>query len=312
MKNYYEILGVKKTSSHDQIKTAFRNLAKAHHPDKNPDDPSAEAKFKEVGEAYGVLSDSKKKQEYDLLREGGRSKFRRFDQDPYPGSYRKGTPFEDLHEVFRDFDVRFRQGGTRVRKNRDINLSYSISLEDAFSGKQGTLSFKLQTGQEKQVDFDIPAGIDHGQRIRYPGMGDNSDKSIGPGDLLLTIYITRHPKFQRTGPHLALQEQLDVLDAILGKKVEITTIDGSKVKLTIPSGTQPGQLLRVAGKGMPTNTRIGRGDLYIEMKINIPKTKDLNKIQVELLKKVRDLPDTPEMARGKTDNTPGAKVDLKV
>lgn len=312
MKNYYEILGVKKTSSHDQIKTAYRNLAMRYHPDKNPDNPDAETKMRDVNEAYAVLRNSQKKQEYDVLREGGNFKFRRFDQDPHPGSYRKGSPFEDLHEVFRDFDVRFRQGGTKVRKNRDISLSYSISLEDAFSGKQGTLSFKLPNGQNKNVDFDIPAGIDHGQRIRFKGMGDNSDKSVGPGDLLLTIYITKHPKFQRTGPHLAIQEKVDVLDAILGKKIEIVTIDGSKVKLKIPSGTQAGQILRVAGKGMPVNSRIGRGDLYIEMKIKIPKTTELNKIQVELLKKVRDLPDTPEMARGKTDNAPGSKVDIKV
>ena len=290
-KDYYKILGVARGASADEIKGAYRKLAMQYHPDRNPGDKQAEERFKEMNEAYQVLSDPQKRARYDQLGES----YSQWQQNGTPGNFnwgqwttQPGAQEVNLDDLFGDgaFSDFFRSifGGTgagqvmRGRSGRgtpSIQQPVSISLEEAYSGTTRT----LQTGT-RRVEVKLPAGARTGTKIRVPAAGP-AGADGRPSDLYLILEVAVDPGFEREGNDLHTQITIDVFKAILGGEVEIKTL-GGKVVLTIPPGTQPEQVFRLAGRGMPLLKEPGvKGDLYVLVKVQIPK--GLNARQKSLL-----------------------------
>lgn len=289
MKDYYQILGVDRTADASAMKAAYRKLAKDFHPDKNPGNAEAEAKFKEINEAYDILKDDGKRQQYDMQFTAAQNiHSRTFHQGGFTVHQTHYTGDMNLDDILRDIR-RSRSGGTvweEVPRNRDINLSYGITLEEAFTGKETDVRYNLPGKPSKTVKFKIPAGVQTGTRLRFAQGGDDAIAGVPPGDLFIRIEIAPHQQFVRHNAfHLATAIEIDYLDAILGKEVDVPTIDGKPIKLKVPAGIHPGQSLRAAGKGMPTGQG-NRGDMHIEVVI-APKV--LSEEQRKLVEQARDL-----------------------
>jgi len=306
-KDYYQTLGVTKSSSDKEIKQAFRKLARKHHPDVNPGDKAAEAKFKEINEAYEVLGDADKRRKYDELG----ANWRMYEQaqqqgQPWPGAadfgggggawninmggpggYRTMTE-EEMHELFgnedpfSDFFRTFfggaqREAGrpragraSRSQKGRDIEHEVELTLEEAFHGATRRISIK-QGGHARSVDVRIPVGVRDGSRVRAAGEGESGSNGGAAGDLYLRVRIRPHPVFERKGTDLHARLSLPLTTAVLGGEVQVPTITGS-VRLKIPETTQSGQVFRLKGHGMPAVGRIDdRGDLYVTAEIQLPR-----------------------------------------
>jgi curved DNA-binding protein len=257
--DYYNILGVDRSASQDDIKKAYRKLAAKHHPDRGGDT----AKFQEISAAYDTLSNPDKKAQYD----NPQPQFQQFGGVP-PG-------FEDIFNAFgggNPFgDIFGRRQQRQQPRNRTLNLHTSISLEDAFLGKDLTVSVTLPTGREQICEIKVPKGINDGTTLRLAGMGDDSIPNAPRGDIHLTIKVMPHHTFLRQGDDLIRNLDVCAIDAILGKTYHVDTIDGKTLELTINSGTQPGQILAAHGYGMPSindNRFIGR--MLIQVQIRIP------------------------------------------
>lgn len=279
MADHYETLGVARTATAEQIKSAFRKLAKEHHPDKHPGDETAKARFQEINSAYQELSDPDKRAAYDRgpqpdFQGGFRGGFGGFHTHPGGGV--------DFEEILRQ--AMYGNNPQEPTRNRDINLNYQITLEEAFQGKETDVNFKVN-GEARTVRLKVPAGIDSGIRIRYHGSGHKDDASMPPGDLYVSVQVGRHYRFMRHGPHLETSIQIDYLDAMLGAEVQVPTIEGNNIALKVPAGITPGQSMRAQGKGMPVVGRQGvRGDMFIEVVIVAP---TLNDAQKALLAQVK-------------------------
>lgn len=298
-RDYYEALGVKKNASQDEIKKAYRKLARKYHPDVNPDDPNAEEKFKEINEAYQVLSDSDKRQKYDRFgsqykqyqQTGGRPED--FDWSQWAAQGRPGgaqyrtVSQEDLEQMFGGglggfsdfFETLFGgMGGTRtarrstgrpgtqnVRTGQDITHPVEISLSEAFHGTTRLLSYE----NGRRIEAQIPPGVKTGSKIRLSGQG--AEGARGSGDLYLKVTVLPDPKFKREGDNLRIDLPVDFFTALLGGEVDVSTIDKT-VKLTIPPETDSGKTFRLKGLGMP---KLGspkkRGDLYATVQVQVPK-----------------------------------------
>lgn len=262
--NYYDILGVPETASKDEIKGAYRKLAMKWHPDKNLGNTEAETRFKEIGLAYETLMDDDKRAEYDAARRG-----------PKPGAgnpFRTGFGTGDIDDIiaqmFGNHGFSFRRGPER---NRDVSLTLSINLEDAYLGKQVPLQITTPSGRRIDLIVTIPAGVDNGVRIRYQGQGDHANTSMPPGDLYINISIADHPRFKRNGTSIETTSSVDAISAMIGGRVEVTCIDGQRININVPPGTQPGTRLRVTGKGMPVHAGSNdRGDMIVELLVTIP------------------------------------------
>lgn len=279
MTDYYNILGITESASQDEIKSAYRNLAKQWHPDLNKDNPDAEAKFKQINEANDTLSDPQKRAQYDQQRKfGNMNGGSPFGPGEFNFNFGHGSPFDDMINQF--FGQAFRQ--QQPLKNKDYQFTLNISLEEAFSGKSLPIGFEVN-GQSRNIVVNIPAGIQHGTRLRYQGYGDKSINNLPPGDLFVTVSVNDHAVFRRDGPHLHMALKLDALAAIVGTKRELTAIDGTHLSVNIPGGTQHGSILRVARNGMPVhNNARQRGDLFITVNVVIPK--DLTTEQINQIK----------------------------
>jgi curved DNA-binding protein len=283
-RDYYKILGVPRGSSADEIKSAYRKLAMQFHPDRNPGDKQAEDRFKEINEAYQVLSDTQKRSRYDQLGED----YSKWQQNGASGNYDWGrwsagqggpnVQQVDLNDLFGDgaFSDFFRSifGGTMPgqamrgrggRRAAAYQQAVSISLKEAFTGTTRT----LQT-ENRRVDVKIPAGVRNGTKVRIPAAGPISQDG-NPSDIYLVMDVADDPLFERDGDDLHTEASVDVFTAILGGEVEVKTLSG-KVVLTIPAGTQPEQVFRVAGRGMPVMKHPETaGDLYVHLKVQIPR-----------------------------------------
>lgn len=345
-KDYYEVLGVGKDASQDDIKKAFRSLAKKHHPDANPGDPTAEAKFKEINEAYEVLSDEGKRSNYDAYGNAN---------GPYanPGGGAGGQGAQDFGRVFGDaggfpFGDLFggfeellgggrRRRDTGPRRGDDLELEMEISLEEAFSGvdrdvriprteacdrcggsgaepgsKAVTCPACHGTGQvsttqrsifgqmlvstpctkcggtgkyvekpcrecggsgevrkSRTVTVKVPPGADSGLRLRLSGQGNAGSRGGSAGDLYVVIFVKHHATFQRQGDDLILDKVVSFTLAAVGGSAGVPCIDG-EVDLDVPSGTQPGAILRMRGKGMPRLRSKGRGDMLVRVNVRVP------------------------------------------
>ena len=263
MTDYYNILGINKSASSDEIKQAYRKLASQHHPDRGGDT----AKFQEIQGAYATLSDPEKRAQYD---------------NPPPSGFNfgnHGSP-QDMQDIFSQFGMNFGDffagGGPRHAqraRNRTLGIQTQISLEDAFFGKEMVANIKLPSGKDQTLEIKIPAGVRDGTTLRLAGMGDDSISGIPQGDIHLTISIMPHSVFRRNGDDLIMALSITCFDAILGKTVQFNTIENKTVELNVPAGIQPGQLISVQGHGMPNmGNTVMRGRLMVEVAISIPST----------------------------------------
>ncbi len=350
--DYYELLGVQKGASQDELKKAYRKKAMKLHPDQNKDDPEAEEKFKKLNEAYDVLKDEQKRAAYD-----------RFGHDAFqngggagagagPGDFSGFGNFSDIFEdVFGDFmggGPRGAGGGNRAMRGSDLQYTYEMTLEEAFKGKDATIKIpkhdmceschgsggagsagkescptchgagriRMQQGfftiertcstcngagsmirdpckscggqgrirTEKQLNVTIPAGIDHGQKIRLTGEGEAGIRGGPTGDLYVLVKIKPHKLFKRDGADLYCRAPIPMTKAALGGDIQIPTIDGKKTTIHVPNGTQTGKQLRMRGKGMPNVRSSTRGDMFIEVFVETPV--NLNKQQQDILEQL--------------------------
>lgn len=287
-RDYYRILGVERGASEAEIKTAFRKLAQKHHPDRNPGDKSAEEKFKEINEAYQVLSDSEKRARYDRL---GESYFQYQQGGGAPGGFDwsgwysqpgRGTRVEysNLGDLFGAggggfsdfFNAIFGSMGGQTQTARRATRAparetpVQISLEEVFHGANRAVML-----DGRRLEVHIPPGADTGTRVRMSGVGPPGPDGR-PTDLYLTVEVLPHPRFERKGSDLVTEFELDLITAVLGGEARVETLDGG-VMLTIPAGTQPGQAFRLSGKGLPSAQQPAvRGDLLARARVQIPRT----------------------------------------
>ncbi len=265
-KDYYKILGVPKTANASAIKKAYRSLALKYHPDKNPNNKEAEDKFKEISEANDTLSDPTKKKHYDTF--GMTDPNQGFSQtsDPFEHIFRTGSG--TLNDIFEQFGVNFSR--QRMQKNSDIMSEITISLVDAYNGKSIPFEITMPNGGTNNLRVNIPAGVENGSRIRLKGKGPTQNTNLPAGDLYITIRISEHPTFKRVGADLIMTKSISMIDAALGKEIEIPIIDGGSIKIQVPAGTQPDQKIRLKKKGMSQIGSKNRGDLYLSMKVIVP------------------------------------------
>jgi curved DNA-binding protein len=294
-KDYYEVLGVPRTASPEDIKSAFRKLARKHHPDVAKDKASAEAKFKEVNEAYEVLRDPDKRKRYDELGAnwqdgmgGGQSAYggarrRRSAGQPEDGSFEfGGTGFSDFFEQFfgggREGFGGGRQGGFPgaaegfAQRGQDVEADILVTLEEALNGSTRKITLRRNGGEERTDTYQvrIPAGVREGQRIRLAGQGNAGYGGASKGDLFLRVRLARHPDLTVLESDLYYELDLAPWEAALGVKVQIPTLDGVTT-LRVPEGTASGGKLRLRGLGLP-KPEGGRGDLYATTRILVPPT----------------------------------------
>lgn len=312
-KDYYQTLGVGKDASEKEIKSAFRKLARQYHPDVNPGDTGAEERFKEVNEAYEVLSDPEKRRKYDQLgtawrdwdRTGGRPGDFDWSQwtTGYPGAqgqrvhvrygtpedledlFGGGSPFSDFFsQIFGGMGGRATPGGfeyqVRPQRGQDYEQEVEISLREAY---QGTTRVLQRDG--RRLEVKIPPGARTGTRVRMAGEGGPGAASGPAGDLFLRLRVLSDPQFERQGDDLHMTVPVDLYTAVLGGRAEVPTL-GGPVKLTIPAGTQNGRTFRLRGKGMPRLRQPDQhGDLYAKVDVQLPRR--LTPRQRELFEELR-------------------------
>lgn len=309
-KDYYQILGVPRTASADEIRKAYRRLARQYHPDVNKS-PGAEAKFKDIAEAYEVLGDPKKREKYDTL---GANWQAGQDFTPPPGwesiftgqrgqrtaDFGGGFGFSDFFESLfgggfaaeEESPFTRRRRSTRALRGEDVSSDITITLEDAYHGAHRTISLQTEdpaTGRPvvRQLDVKIPRGIGNEGRIRLRGQGQPMPGGT-PGDLYLTVHIAPHPVFRVNGRDLEVDLLLSPWEAALGAKVPVRTVEGT-VNLTVPAGTSSGTRMRLRGKGLPAMGNEPAGDLYAVVKIVVPHplTADEQRLFTELARTSR-------------------------
>ena len=292
-KDYYKILGVERKASADDIRSAYRKLAMKYHPDKNPGDKKAEDKFKEINEAYQVLSDEQKRARYDQLGSaysnfrtgGGRPDDFRWDDwfQQQQGSGQRGGNVDDVFggggATFSDFfrtifgeAVRSSQRGQQMQQQQETGYQQDLAInyKEAYEGTMRQLQTKV-----RKLQVRIPAGVKTGSKVRVAGAGPEGT------DLYLVIHVEDENRFERDGSNLTTTSTVSVFTMILGGEAEVDTPNG-KIKLNIPAGTQPEQVFRLAGRGMPNlKSPTTKGDLFVKLKVQIPKY--LSSKQIELI-----------------------------
>ena len=314
-KDYYKNLGVGKAASSDEIKKAYRNLARQYHPDVNPDNKGAEEKFKSINEAYEVLSDPEKRKKYDQFgthwqqyqNRGGRSEDFNWSQwSAQPGSHTYSSSInpEDLEQMFGEgfggfsdfFETLFgggRQAGPgfgggfnsqqRIRRGRDSEHRIEIALEEAYYGCARV--FQWEDG--RKIEAKIPKGVRTGSRIRLSGQGEAGAGGGESGDLYLKVKVLDHQKFKRKGADLRININVDLYTAVLGGSVEVPSMEKS-VRLTIPPETGNGKVFRLGGLGMPKLRKPDeKGDLYATVEVQFPK--NLSESERELFKQLQGI-----------------------
>ncbi|MGF0118304.1 DnaJ C-terminal domain-containing protein [Promicromonospora sp. Marseille-Q5078] len=297
-KDFYSALGVPKDADDAAVKKAYRKLARRYHPDQNPGDEAAEAKFKEIGEAYAVLSDAEQRRQYDAVRAmaGGGARFAagpggggtngfedvfgsmfggaggpnvRYQQYPQGGAA-GGGGFEDILSSmlggqggFRSTGGGRRAGFTTPQRGPDVAAETTLPFRTAVEG--ATVEF---TVDGRKVKTKIPAGVNDGRRLRIPGKGRPGTGGGDAGDLVVTVHVSPHPVFTLDGAHLRMTVPVTFAEAALGTTLEVPTLDGQTVRLKVPAGTPSGRVLRVKGRGVKTAK--AQGDLLVTVQVTVP------------------------------------------
>jgi curved DNA-binding protein len=320
-RDYYEVLGVKKTATEEEIKKAFRKLAMKHHPDRNPGNKQAEERFKEINEAYAVLSDKQKRQQYDQFGPSGFSQrysqediFRGFDISDLlkdlgfsfgraGGGGRRGRTqyggYEDLFGGFGrgqaggaqtgDFRDIFSGGGYPDQgpfgqKGQDINSELRLSLEEAARGAEKKVRFS-KGNRIEEVSVKVPAGIESGKKLRLAGKGMEGPGGGQAGDLYLKVNVAEHPVFKREGSDILVDKEIKISDAVLGTSIDVPTLEGDK-QIKVAPGTQSNSRIRLKGFGLPRLQEGGKGDQLVRIIIKYPRNlTERQKRLIEELKK---------------------------
>jgi len=315
-KDYYQILGVNKSASPEEIKKAYRKLAMKYHPDRNKGNKGAETKFKEISEAYAVLSEPEKRKQYDMFgAEGFQQKFtqedifRGFDfsdifkefgfghlggrsrgggtgifENLFSGAT-AGSGYRGKPDSFSSFFGGF-GGGARAVKGQDIIYELPVHLEDIAQTSQKTISYPIG-GKQQQVKVKIPAGIADGKKLRLSGMGQPGPEGGTPGGLYIKVKVLDHPLFKRDGDDLHLTREIAFSEAALGTNIEVPTIDGKRLNLKIPAGSQSGSKMRLKGRGLPGMGGGGSGDAYVKIQVAVPRKP--TKKQREFIEKLKEV-----------------------
>ncbi len=306
-KDYYRSLGVAKTATAAEIKKAFKKLAVKYHPDKNPGDKKAEDRFKEANEAYAVLSDEKKRRQYDQFGSSGFHQrysqediFRGFDINDIfremgfgggggrPGSRRRGgggggINIEDLFGGGGFGGGGFGGQQAYAQKGQDFTMDLFVDFMDAVKGAEKNIEYMFD-GSRRKVKVKIPPGISSGQRLRLAGKGGAAGHGMPPGDLFLSIQVHEHPLFKRDGDDIVFSREIKLSEAVLGTSIEVPTIDGSK-KMKIPPGIQNNIKMRLRGHGIPHFGRSGKGDQLVHITVAVPR--DLTPEQKKLFEQLQ-------------------------
>jgi curved DNA-binding protein len=256
-----------------------------HHPDRGGD----EATFKRISEAYDILSDPQKKQIVDLggdPKNQGGGYGNSFNQGPFEFHFNGGAPpgMEDLFDRF-NFGGGF--GRRPAQKNKTLNIAIDITLEDVLNGKDINAEITIPgSGKHRMINIAIPAGIEHGQQIRYEGMGDDAIRELRPGDLIVNINVRPHSRFRREHSDIIIEKVVTVWDAIIGSSLDIETLDGKMLTINVPQGTKHGTILSCRGEGLPIMRSRNRGNLLIMIKVDMPT--NLSASQLDKVKLLRD------------------------
>lgn len=271
--DYYKILGIEKNASEDEIKKAYRKLARKHHPDLNPNDKEAQKKFQQINEANEVLSDPEKRKKYDQYGNDWKQA-EQFEQQRQSGSHRQqgsaqGFSGFEGHDFSDFFESMFGQGGSRRQhtkfRGQDYHAELQLNLEAAMTTHQQVLTIN-----GKNIRITIPAGAENGQQIKLKDYGAPGVNGGPAGDLYITFNIATHPVYKRLGNDLYMSTTINLYTALLGGETTIDTLSG-KVKLTVKPETQPGTKIRLKGKGFPVYKKEGQhGDLYITYNVQLP------------------------------------------
>lgn len=281
MKNYFEILGVPPDATDDDIKKAYRSLAMKHHPDRGGD----QAKFQEIQEAYSVLTDPQKREEWNMARHQ-----RSHDHGGFHFNFNfgqpNGNPF-DIHEVFRNFQqgqdpfANFRQPPQR---NKDLRVTIDLDLASTLDKQTRHISVRHLNGHRETVTVDIPRGVNPGVQMKYAGHGDKSYNNLPPGDLYINFNVVPHPDFIVEGIDLIHVVKLNCIDAIIGTKLRIKGLDGTEFDFNVPVGTQNNSRFRIAQQGIYTIDHPMRGSLIVHLDLVVPT--NLNSEQLFALEKI--------------------------
>ncbi len=308
--DYYKLLGLDKEATAEDIKKAYRKLALKWHPDKNPNNKAAEEKFKKISEAYAVLSDPKKKEEYDSFGSADQFRqrytqediFRGFDLNDIlrgfgfgdaggagPRNFRtsrgggftsqQGGPFSDIFEGERQ---RFNRA---PQKGQDFEYNLSITLEESVLGAEKKLALQKDDSVE-EINFKIPPGINSGKKLRLAGKGGLETDGGIPGDLYINISILPHPIFARDANDIYIDKTINFSQAVLGTTIEVPTIEGTVKRIKIPPGTQNNTKIRMKGFGVPRLKGTGKGDQYVKIIVTVPKK--LTDKQIGLVKQLAE------------------------
>lgn len=314
MADYYKVLGVERGAKDDEIKKSYRKLALKFHPDRNKGDKKAEERFKEISEAYAVLSDPEKRRQYDMV--GDASFHQRYSQeDIFRGA--------DFSSIFKEFDLGGMGGGPgggqagwdnifgrifgggmgrppqdpsgrggpgrgqQEIKGQDVEYPLTVGFQEAFAGSERNLSYQLSDGTKHELKLRIPPGARDGAKLRVAGKGASSPYGGAPGDLLVVIHVAPHPDYVRSGDDVERRLPLKISEALLGAQRGIETLDGLK-KVKIPAGVKPGTKVRLKGLGFPVPGGKGlRGDFYVVVDLELPTTlSDAQRSAVEALQSV--------------------------
>lgn len=307
-KDFYAVLGVSRTANADEIKKAYRKLAMKYHPDKNPGDKKAEETFKELSEAYEVLSDDKKRQMYDQFgfASGGGPQGHPgggFGGGAGPGGFHSQEDFQDIFgDIFGDvFGGGARGGGGGFRQSRkqrgaDLRYTLNVSFEESAVGCEKTISFVRQRNNRDdsaKLSVKVPAGVKQGQRLKLANEGDAGSNGGPSGDLYVIINVQDHPLFRREDDDVLLDVPVSYVDAILGGEVEVPTLTG-RVALKIHAGTHSGQTFRLKSKGFPKQGGFGAGDMRIRVLVDTPQ--NITSKQRELIQELaKSSEETPQV-----------------
>jgi curved DNA-binding protein len=310
--DYYQVLGVDKKASADEIKKAYRKLALKWHPDKNPNNKAAEEKFKKISEAYAVLSDKEKRQQYDQFGSADQFRqqysqediYRNFDLDEILRSFgfggarggrttfrtgrRGGGARDDYDDPFAGLFGGGMGGGRQQyanvpQKGQDAEYNLSITLEESVFGADKKISFQLENRIE-DINVKIPAGISSGKKLRLPGKGLSGYNGGPGGDLYLNINVLPHPIYARDGNDLYIEKTIKFSQAALGTTIDVPTLDGSVKRLKISPGTQNNTKIRMKGYGVPGLKGAPKGDQYVKVNIEVPKK--LSDKQIKLIEQL--------------------------